>query len=196
MSKNKITSPLISEAYFSLNKRMRGIFSAFENLSIIIKNHLVLVIIIIFTFNLTALSQTPYGRGERYGDREEAAVQQEEYKESPLRRFEIIFTISLPFTALHSYFSVRGVEMIRQQKVSPNFSDSHWQIIGGLTVLYSGFVAFWDYMHNRDKEINNYHIPDDDYFQDDLMSGILNQHEMLCFTKDNISFPVLNMSFD
>ena len=36
-----------------------------------------------------------------------------EYRESALRRFEIIFTASIPFTALHSYLTVRTVQMIR-----------------------------------------------------------------------------------
>jgi len=76
------------------------------------------------------------------------------YHESPLRRFEIIFTISIPFTAIHSYLAVRGVQMARQQKVSPSLSDGNWNSIGGLTILYSGFVGFWDWLHTRDKEIS------------------------------------------
>jgi hypothetical protein len=44
--------------------------------------------------------------------------------------------------------------MIRQQKVSPNFEKSDWNMVGGLTILFSGFVAFWDWMHTHDEDIS------------------------------------------
>jgi len=78
----------------------------------------------------------------------------EPYRESALRRFEIIFTTSLPFTALHSYLAVRSVGMIRQRKVSPKLEQSDWSIVGGLTICFSGFIAFWDWMHTRGEDIS------------------------------------------
>jgi hypothetical protein len=78
----------------------------------------------------------------------------EVYHESALRRFEIVFTISLPFTALHSYLAVRGVGMLRQRKVSPELHRADWNAVGGLTILFSGFVAFWDYLQTRGEDIS------------------------------------------
>jgi hypothetical protein len=85
----------------------------------------------------------------------------EPYRESALRRFEIIFTASIPFSAIHSYLTVRSVEMIRQSKVSPKISDNDWKAVGGLTVLFSGFIAFWDYMHTRGEKIQDRSVPRD-----------------------------------
>jgi len=78
----------------------------------------------------------------------------EPYHESALRRFEIVFTVSLPFTALHSYLVVRGIEGIRQRKIAPELERSDWNTIGGLTILFSGFVAFWDWLHVRDEDVS------------------------------------------
>lgn len=78
----------------------------------------------------------------------------EPYRESALRRFEIIFTTSLPFTALHSYLTVRGVGMVRQRKVSPKLEQGDWNAVGGLTILFSSFIAFWDWMHTRDEDVS------------------------------------------
>jgi hypothetical protein len=78
----------------------------------------------------------------------------EAYHESALRRFEIVFTVSLPFTALHSYLVVRGIEGVRQRKIAPELERSDWNTIGGLTILFSGFVAFWDWLHVRDEDVS------------------------------------------
>ena len=85
---------------------------------------------------------------------EDTQAAPEPYHESALRRFEVIFTISLPFTALHSYLAVRGVEMIKQRKVSPELRRADWNAVGGLTILFSGFVAFWDYLRTRGEDIS------------------------------------------
>ena len=86
----------------------------------------------------------------------------EPYRESALRRFEIVFTSSIPFSAIHSYLTIRSVEMVRQDKVSPRMSDGNWKAVGGLTVLYSGFIAFWDYMHTRGEKIQDRGVPRDE----------------------------------
>lgn len=90
-----------------------------------------------------------------YQDRVQSAQQrdQENYKESALRRAEIVFTISVPFTAIHSYFAVRGVEMAKQGKVSPKMGKNDWRMVAGLTITFSGFVAFWDWLHTRNEII-------------------------------------------
>jgi len=83
------------------------------------------------------------------------------YLESALRRFEIVATISVPFTALHSYLIVRGVEMIRQNKVAPKFTESNWAIMGGSTVLLSSLVGLWDWSKTHNEDISEMSSPDE-----------------------------------
>ena len=97
------------------------------------------------------LASSSFAQSRQEEDQQPVA---EPYHESALRRFEIVFTISLPFTALHSYLVVRGVEGIRQRKIAPELESSDWNMIGGLTILFSGFVAFWDWLHVRDEDIS------------------------------------------
>jgi len=76
------------------------------------------------------------------------------YHESALRRFEIISTMSVPFTAIYSYAGVRGIEMTRQGKIAPKFAQSDWLLAGGLTVTFSGLVGFWDWVNTKDDDIS------------------------------------------
>lgn len=76
----------------------------------------------------------------------------EVYKESSIRRFEIIFTSSIPFTAIHSYLIVRGAEMAMQRRVSPKFDNSDWNTIGAMTIMLSGFVGFWDWWNTSGED--------------------------------------------
>ncbi len=69
----------------------------------------------------------------------------EVYKESSIRRFEIIFTSSIPFTAIHSYLIVRGAEMAIQRRVSPKLDNTDWNAIGAMTVTFSGLLGLWDW---------------------------------------------------
>lgn len=75
------------------------------------------------------------------------------YRESSLRRFEIISTISTPFTAIHGYLVVRGIEMTRQKKVAPKFTESDWLLAGGLTFTFASLIGFWDYLHTHNDDI-------------------------------------------
>jgi hypothetical protein len=100
---------------------------------------------------LLLLASSSFAQTRQEEDQQPVA---EAYHESALRRFEIVFTISLPFTALHSYLVVRGVEGIRQRKIAPELERSDWNTIGGLTILFSGFVAFWDWLHVRDEDVS------------------------------------------
>ncbi len=97
-----------------------------------------------------SLAQTPIG---------DTNAEPEPYHESAPRRFEIIFAISLPFTSLHSYLAVRGVEMARQRKVAPELTGTHWKSIGGLALLFSSCIAFWDYLHTRGEDIQDIGVP-------------------------------------
>ncbi len=69
----------------------------------------------------------------------------EVYKESSIRRFEIIFTSSIPFTAIHSYLIVRGAEMAIQRRVSPKLDNTDWNAIGAMTVTFSGLLGLCDW---------------------------------------------------
>ena len=118
----------------------------------------------------------------------------EVYQESALRRFEVIFTISMPFTALHSYLGVRGVEMIRQGKISPNLSGANWNTVGGLTILFSGFVAFWDWLHTRGEDTSEIMITPRGQFEPLTGSGlpILNPRFPMFDSRRNLSASVIS----
>ena len=87
-------------------------------------------------------------------DRQEESEESEElneYDESALRRFEIITLSSLPFTAVHSFFMVRGIEMIHQNKFSPKLSDQNFRAIGMCTACFSLFIGIRDWYMMRGK---------------------------------------------
>jgi hypothetical protein len=113
----------------------------------------------ILIFSLACLSTASSSLAQTYEDDVDALVEPEHYRESALRRFEIIFQVSLPFTALHSYGVVRVVEMIRQDKVAPKFSRTDWITVGTLAILYSGFIGLWDYLHTRGEDIRDMSVP-------------------------------------
>ena len=73
------------------------------------------------------------------------------YHESTLRRFEIVTLIALPFTAIHSYIGVRGIQMIRQNEFAPELSGTDFRIIGASAVSLALFIGFWDWLHTHDK---------------------------------------------
>ena len=115
----------------------------------------------IFAFFVACMILCSPSLAQRRLPADEMTQPSEPYRESALRRFEIVFTSSIPFSAIHSYLTVRSVEMIRQGKVSPRISNGDWQAVGGLTVLFSGFIAFWDYMHTRGEDIQDRSVPRD-----------------------------------
>lgn len=94
---------------------------------------------------------------------EEASVargQEEDiYHEGTLRRFEIITIIALPFTAIHSYAGVRGIQMIRQNEVAPELTTTDFKIIGASALSLALFIGFWDWLHTHDKNPSEELIP-------------------------------------
>ena len=90
-----------------------------------------------------------------------AARQQEDevYHESTLRRFEIVTIIALPFTAIHSYAGVRGIQMIRQNEFAPELSTTDFKIIGASAVSLALLIGFWDWLHTHDKNPSEELIP-------------------------------------
>jgi len=117
-------------------------------------------IIWIFIFTIACGIVSSPLQAQRYDEDEDIDMDIEpiEYHESALRRFEIIFTASIPFSALHSYLTIRGVETIRQNKIAPSMNRANWNSVGGLTIMFSGFIAFWDYMHTRKTDIQDLSI--------------------------------------
>ena len=112
---------------------------------------------------LTALVATNVSAQSQEGSEEETSStrQQEEevYRESALRRFEIITVIALPFTAIHSYVGVRGIQMIRQNEFAPELSGTDFRIIGASAASLALFIGFWDWLHTHDKNPSEELIP-------------------------------------
>ena len=90
---------------------------------------------------------------------QEKSKEPDKYYESALRRFEIITLSSLPFTAVHSFFMVRGVEMIRQNKFSPKLSKQNFRAIGICTACFSLFIGIRDWYMMRGKVRSELLIP-------------------------------------
>ncbi len=108
----------------------------------------------------------------------------EVYKESSIRRFEIIFTSSIPFTAIHSYLVVRGTEMVIQRRVSPKLDNSDWNKIGLMTVMLSGFVSFWDWRNTSDED------------NIEIIKPQKNQYDYPMYYSINNSFKLLSLSMN
>ena len=85
--------------------------------------------------------------------------EEEGYHESTLRRFEIVTIISLPFTAIHSYVGVRGIQMIRQNEFAPDLSTTDFKIIGASAASLALLIGFWDWLHTHDKNPSEELIP-------------------------------------
>ena len=85
--------------------------------------------------------------------------EEEGYHESALRRFEIVTLIALPFTAIHSYVGVRGIQMIRQNEFAPELSPTDFRIIGASAASLALFIGFWDWLHTHDENPSEELIP-------------------------------------
>jgi signal peptidase II len=107
------------------------------------------VCLIAFILFVAASVSVAFGQEEESKPQSPKKTEGYEYTESPLRRFEIIFTVSLPFTTLHSYAVVRGIKMAQERKVSPKFSKSDWRNVGLGAVGFSAFIGFWDWLHTH-----------------------------------------------
>ena len=119
-----------------------------------IKFELLVCFTLIFTCNNSIFSQFVTEDSEiekTTEDRQEESEEPDKYHESALRRFEIITLSSLPFTAVHSFFMVRGIEMIRQNKFSPKLSDQNFRAIGMCTACFSLFIGIRDWYMMRGK---------------------------------------------
>ena len=113
------------------------------------KIRLLIVLMLTVMVGTNTLAQTQ----ENPEDEASAAHRHEEevYHESTLRRFEIVTIIALPFTAIHSYAGVRGIQMIRQNEFAPELSPTDFKIIGASAVSLALLIGFWDWLHTHDK---------------------------------------------
>ena len=119
----------------------------------------VLIISLIVAVKPQAQSQYPPEEKPSTRTRQGRAPQREVYQESALRRFEIVTLVSLPFTAIHSFLAVRGVEMIRQNQVAPQLDSADFKIMGVSAVSLALFIGFWDWLHTHDKNLSEQLIP-------------------------------------
>ena len=85
---------------------------------------------------------------------------EEHYHESALRRFEIITLSSLPFTAIHSYFGVRAVRMIQDNKIAPVLTPKNYRAMGISAVSLSLFIGIWDWLHTRNVDTSEPSMPE------------------------------------
>lgn len=95
----------------------------------------------------------------QYTSEQSQTQSQEEYTESGLRRFEIVTLSSLPFTAVHSYLGVRGIQMIQQNKIAPELTSTNYRIMGISAVSLSLFIGIWDWLHTRNTDRSAPSIP-------------------------------------
>jgi hypothetical protein len=120
------------------------------------------------------------------------------YHESELRRFEIVSTISMPFTAIYSYLVVRGIEMAIQGKVAPKISQSDWLLAGGLTVTLAGLVGLWDWANTYGDDISELSNPDEKDRYSDRYSNRYSMHSNQSDTRyvsNSIELAFLSMRF-
>ena len=113
------------------------------------KIRLLIVLMLATLIASSALGQ--YQEDPEEGTSSAHRQEDEAYHESTLRRFEIVTLIALPFTAIHSYVGVRGIQMIRQNEFAPELSSTDFKIIGASAASLALFIGFWDWLHTHDK---------------------------------------------
>ncbi len=113
------------------------------------KIRLIIVLMLAALMANSALGQ--YQEDPEEGTSSAHRQEDEVYHESTLRRFEIVTIIALPFTAIHSYVGVRGIQMIRQNEFAPELSSTDFKIIGASAASLALFIGFWDWLHTHDK---------------------------------------------
>ena len=100
-----------------------------------------------------------YQNGSEEETSSDSRQEEEGYHESTLRRFEIVTLIALPFTAIHSYVGVRGIQMIRQNEFAPELSTTDFRIIGASAASLALLIGLWDWLHTHDKHPSEELIP-------------------------------------
>ena len=114
---------------------------------------------VLFCVLVPATVVAQYRESPRSARAVERGKHEEVYQESALRRFEIVTLISLPFTAIHSFLAVRGIEMVRQNDIAPEISSTNYKVVGASAVSFALFIGFWDWLHTHDKNSSEQLIP-------------------------------------
>ena len=118
-----------------------------------------LLVVLILTAMIAIDVSAQYQEGAEKETPSTRQQEEEVYHESALRRFEIVTVIALPFTAIHSYVGVRGIQMIRQNEFAPELSGTDFRIIGVSAASLALFIGFWDWLHTHDKNPSEELIP-------------------------------------
>ena len=84
----------------------------------------------------------------------------EPYRESALRRFEIVTLTSLPFAAIHSYLVVRGYRAATSGSLTTGLRDSDWNAVGVGAAVFAIGIGVYDYMRMRGKDRTELLLPE------------------------------------
>ncbi|MDD3626143.1 MAG: hypothetical protein PHV06_02365 [bacterium] len=74
-------------------------------------------------------------------------VNQDIYKETAFKRFQVVFLSTLPLTMFITYSAVQIYEMSKQKTTSPVMSKSNLQFVIGFSVTSSAVIATKDLIH-------------------------------------------------
>lgn len=115
------------------------------------RSNIRLLIVLMLAALIASSALAQYQENPEEGTSSAHHQEEEAYHESTLRRFEIVTIIALPFTAIHSYVGVRGIQMVRQNEFAPELSSTDFKIIGASAASLALFIGFWDWLHTHDK---------------------------------------------
>jgi hypothetical protein len=115
------------------------------------------VLALLLGFSSTATAQSSSGLADDELDVEAVAPA---YRESALRRMEIVTFVSLPFTSIHSYLIVRSVRMLQHGSVAAGLSGDDWTYVGIGAASLSLGIALYDWNRLRGKDRNEPLLPE------------------------------------
>lgn len=95
-----------------------------------------------------------YKEVEEYFKTKEKIPEKFREKESALRRFEVVFLISLPLVTYTSILTMYFYVWLESKDTHMSLSPSHWRYVAINAVTLSTYIAFNDYKktHHKDKE--------------------------------------------
>lgn len=85
------------------------------------------------------------------------------YHESPSRRFQIIFLLSLPISLAYSYACVTFVKILLKSSNRSTFTDTDMGLTLALGLAFSGGIGYYDYQ--RSQEYNRTHKNEGNKFE-------------------------------
>lgn len=118
---------------------------------------LAVLVVLALATPIRSMAQSLAGSAEATPDAAPAAPA---YRESALRRMEIVAFVSLPFTAIHSYLIVRSVRMIQDGTIAAGVSGNDWTYVGIGAASLSVGIALYDWSRLRGKDRNEPLLPE------------------------------------